>query len=482
MFVDQLHAAAAGLAELKGNWDEASEILFSLHTPDGQSIKGEQIIPGSQHSITTINERIIGLHGGTSGFKKIQNVALVPHEAILQLHSSVTNLGNSVVALRDALQSFSGKREVGDIDTASMVVDGVNIGNHLNNVAAHSDAVVTSYLPLLAILAAPDYPGFSEAMNQLSGLLEKSAESHNEVELLKADSIQKRNAIEETAERAAVDRTQIAELLASVNEDRDEVTRSKEQANNQVVETETVVTKAGELNATVEAHKAQFDKYQNTLDEREKQLAEAEVSLSALIDQAKTHDENVSKTIEQANSMIAGATNAGLATTFSAQHADLNTELKKARRGFYFSIGLLAISALPIVAYVFPGIADLLGLVSSKAQAQASSDAVNLTDLLSRFVLLVPFAWLTKFMAARHSTLFKLRENYAYKYSMAMSVEGFKQQAPEFEEQVAMATFTGLSFNPAEAMDTKSSEQQHPNPIIEWLMKRMGINEKGQAD
>lgn len=387
-----------------------------------------------------------------------------------------------VESFKSSLAQFSENREVGTIDTANLVIDGIEVGTLLRNIANHSDAVVAKYLPLLPVLNSPEYPDFSSAVSQLSSIIEQSAKHIAELDQLEIDAKLKRGTVAQNAQEAATDRNTIGDLLTDINKDRDEVTRSKETANNQVVETETVVTKAGELRTAVDTYKGQFDAYQQSLDERESGLNGAQTKLDGLVDQATEHDRHISQTIEKAESMIAGATNAGLATTFSSQHSDLDNELRKARWGFYVSIALLAISAIPIAAFVFPGLAETVGLPTSQSPDQSGNVAFNLNDLLSRAILLLPFAWLAKFMASRHATLFRLREHYAYKYSMAMSVEGFKQQAPKFEDEVAMGTFTGLSFNPANLMDSKNLEETHPNPVIEWVMKKLGINERGESE
>ena len=104
----------------------------------------------------------------------------------------------------------------------------------------------------------------------------------------------------------------------------------------------------------------------------------------------------------------------------------------------------------------------------------------ELGQVLIRALLLVPFAWLAKFAAARHATLFRLREHYAYKYSIAASVEGFKKQAPSLQDEIAAAAFRELTFNPADRMDSKSQESAHPNPVVDWIMRKLGATHDGE--
>ncbi|SDG02960.1 hypothetical protein SAMN05216337_11087 [Bradyrhizobium brasilense] len=82
--------------------------------------------------------------------------------------------------------------------------------------------------------------------------------------------------------------------------------------------------------------------------------------------------------------------------------------------------------------------------------------------------------WLVRFAGARHERLFRLRQHYAYKFSVASSVEGFKKQAPELEQGIAATAFYELTFNPATRMDVNSTDSRYPNPAMEWIMKKLG--------
>ena len=80
----------------------------------------------------------------------------------------------------------------------------------------------------------------------------------------------------------------------------------------------------------------------------------------------------------------------------------------------------------------------------------------------------------------RHAALFRLKEHYAFKYSVASSVDGFKQQAVPYEDEIAAATFFELTFNPADRMEGKGVEERHPNPIIDKVMEKLGFTHDGQ--
>ena len=182
-----------------------------------------------------------------------------------------------------------------------------------------------------------------------------------------------------------------------------------------------------------------------------------------------------------AEDMLTGATVAGLASSYGQTRDNLTEELLKARNGFYVAIGILFISAIPLISFVFPWLGDVV--VAGRIE-DVSSPTSFLGEVFVRAIVLLPGAWLTKFMAARHAALFRLREQYSHKYSIASSVEGFKKQAEGLEDQIAAGAFFELTSNPADKMERKGRDDQterHPNPAIEWIMKKLGLTAEGNG-
>ena len=82
---------------------------------------------------------------------------------------------------------------------------------------------------------------------------------------------------------------------------------------------------------------------------------------------------------------------------------------------------------------------------------------------------------MTLFSARRYQRLFALRQQYSHKYNMAFSVEGFKQQAPTFQEQIAYWVFQIVGANPVPAKSDGRDMGQHPvEALREWLGKTIG--------
>lgn len=95
---------------------------------------------------------------------------------------------------------------------------------------------------------------------------------------------------------------------------------------------------------------------------------------------------------------------------------------------------------------------------------------------------MVPSIWRAKFSASKYQQLFKLKEHYQYKYSIAMAVDGFKKQAPEHADAIAAEAFNRLLFNPADRLSGAASESTdaHPSPLMEVLLNKFGFNSDGK--
>ena len=116
--------------------------------------------------------------------------------------------------------------------------------------------------------------------------------------------------------------------------------------------------------------------------------------------------------------------------------------------GFFFlSVMLLAASAIPLMAQIFPGLfSTWQGTISISTRAASGALASGNSDaflsLLGKIFLMFPATWLTQFFSKAYSEFFHLEREYAHKAALARSVEGFKKQAPKYEEEITTAVFS----------------------------------------
>jgi hypothetical protein len=105
-----------------------------------------------------------------------------------------------------------------------------------------------------------------------------------------------------------------------------------------------------------------------------------------------------------------------------------------------------------------------------------------LGQVVARFIILLPAIWFVTFATARYNSLFKLREHYAYKYSMAFAVDGFKKQAPGHEDMIAALVFEQLAFNPADKLGKQpEGPESPPSPVAQILLDLLRKRTKAEA-
>jgi predicted nucleic acid-binding Zn-ribbon protein len=159
--------------------------------------------------------------------------------------------------------------------------------------------------------------------------------------------------------------------------------------------------------------------------------------------------EEVEGLIKKAESMVSGATVAGLAKAFSDERQSLEKNMQWAMVSFVIGIVFIFVVTLLLAAYVFE-IPLQIGQIrlSGLGKTPALGDEITIAGVLSRTIILLAPFWLTMFSARRYRNLFDLRQQYSHKYNMAFSVDGFKQQAPSYEEQIAAWVFHVVAETP----------------------------------
>lgn len=277
----------------------------------------------------------------------------------------------------------------------------------------------------------------------------------------------------ESASLAAIDlKSQIeadrAEAQRNKNEssdDRNTTAEYKSEASARLAEIRQVAENAANLSSQVAAYDTQFTIFKGQLEERDKRYAIQSERVDDLIKNNELNAAEIERLTKNADAMLTGATVAGLASAYSTLKDELNKQLGWARWGFFIGIVFLTLSLLPLAAYTVPFLGDWLGQSPPPSDLKVESYALQ---ILARLALLLPAAWYLRFAANRHAALFRLREEYAHRYSLASSVEGFKKQAEEFKDQIAAATYENISINPASAMDKSknNNDGDPPTPIM----------------
>ena len=487
--LENILATRQKLAELRAS---NFECVQAIKGADGAKFDIEKFVPGIDRNLSEVDTRVLGLIDLIASFEGIENVTLVPTVYLANLQSHFTQLLDQHEALKNSFDAIDNEGGPGNLDPDGFTVQSqngeanINLANDFVQFNNLTEAALQDYYLLSIILRGQGYHDFSTAFGefsrQLQGLRKAPAEIEQlvtqakvELEQLLDEFKTEHGNIGALQEQASNLQSEIDRLKTEAEKDRKSISEYYSESTDKVTAIRSTADQAEELRGTVEGYQKQFDQFQAQLDQRVETFEQGKAEQDRLLEKLKEFETEIDRLKTQAEDMLMGATVAGLASSFGTIRDKLTEQLDSARRNFYLAIVILFVSVLPLVAYVVPG----LSLIGPAPEEASTIEFIG--QIFIRALLLLPAAWFAKFAAARHAALFRLKEHYAYKYSVASSVEGFKKQAEPFKDAIAAAAFFELTFNPATRMDAKGHEERHPNPVMDWVMKKLGTTYDGKS-
>ena len=195
----------------------------------------------------------------------------------------------------------------------------------------------------------------------------------------------------------------------------------------------------------------------NTAEQAKPKIEQYHKEIETMIKLFKKQKEEIQEIIEDAN-------RASMAGSFKKQADDINTKMKWADG---FLIGSLIITA---------GI-SLWGFNSSLITQTISDGKVQTTfdwiQFFAKSAISLPFLIVAWIKSKERAYLFRLREDYGYKYSSAMAFEGYRkqvqEQSPALEEQLLQIAVENLGANP-----TKVFEKDLKSTPLETIIDSVG--------
>lgn len=199
------------------------------------------------------------------------------------------------------------------------------------------------------------------------------------------------------------------------------------------------------------------------------QLDNRNTQLETMVD---NFTDNFNRLSEKVESLLPGATSAGLATAY---HDLKNVAEKRARRYTVAFFGLVAILTLTAAATV----TQSANFWPPSWVAVTFSDATEyFTKLLFKLPVIIPVLWAALTVSKRRSEMHRLAEEYAHKEALAKSYEGFKKQILELDKdekglltELLAAMLSAVSLNAAETLDGRHGEKMPVQEVIEVALK-----------
>jgi hypothetical protein len=415
---DNASALATSQSNLRGK-------ISACRDPSGNTIDIDQNIPDAEYTISDLDVGIRTLVTFVESIDGNELGIIVPRSAIEALSTRLNELKSQVDGVSGIFDNVAQQGGPKSIDRATfMIVANQNDAQHsllksLRRMFTQLDAALVAWFQLRAILKNPKMNEFSRMLGGISEWeveLSKSSESNVRLNQLMESE---RAKISDLFSQVSSEREEVGRLLRETQNDRKTLNEYSAEGTESISSMRATHNETSTLQNAVAEYKSNFQRFDDQLKSREEKFQKENDELERIHGVLSAHDAEIKRLTNEAEGMLRGATNAGLAASFSTLQSKINSELRLARWSFYFSIVFLVILSTPIALYVFPGlnsvISALIGIDTSvllpkSAANHTTSDVI--AQVAARALLLVPGIWLVRFTSARHERLFRLREHW----------------------------------------------------------------------
>jgi hypothetical protein len=179
--------------------------------------------------------------------------------------------------------------------------------------------------------------------------------------------------------------------------------------------------------------------------------------------------EKINSLHEAANDVLEGSSKVGLAASFAARRANLESSQKYWIGGFFVGIVALIIG----IFLTTTGFINLVPLI--KADGTMDSWGV-----LARILLTGPAVWFTWFVARQYGHTMRLIEDYAFKEASALAFVGYKREMGQDEEMIKLLRETAIkNFGAPPTRMLSVSEPSSPlHELVDKALRDKGGLEK----
>jgi hypothetical protein len=473
------------IQELKNAAQAAESVSVELFTKlrqlkDGQNnpanLNFQTLVKNMGYSVAEVELRVKGFLIVVLSTDSSSSELFAPIVILNNIISNINTVQAACTGLINALNNIQNNGGVGSIEEGNYAIVSANgsvrfeLWNELNNIENPLDSAISYYAQCAYFLKAKKTGDFSIAIKSLQKISDEANIKIQSITALENKAVESKQKIEDNAtlissslQDAEKKKVDIDRICGEIQNHATTSEKNLQQIGENLERSKELSAEADILKSTIESYQATFNTFQKLLDERTAQINSGKAKQDSLVAEMQEHLVEIRNIEEQSKQMLSGATIAGLAGEYGKIKDDLSKRLGGAQWAFYLSLVFLALSTIPLLMVLFQSGAPI--------QSHENPNIWHLlSDILVRMVLIIPAAWLCKFSSARHAALFKLKEDYAYKYSVAASVEGFKKQAEKFSDEIAFATFQELCFNPADKMAKEKLDADCPQPVLQKLL------------
>lgn len=261
---------------------------------------------------------------------------------------------------------------------------------------------------------------------------------------------------------------QIQERLQEIGNQKSAVDASAAEVQQKLALVREVAKDADTLQQRVTGFTAQFEAFDTQMSSRLQQFAEFEANIKTVEEKQAKREATIDELTSKADTMIRGATTAGLSKSLDDAKQVYEDRLDKAQKYFIWSAAALFVCTLPLAGQLIPGPWQQYFAASISGEANQVGPWLA---ALGKVIFLIPATWATAFFASNYAELFHLSREYAHKAALAKSIDGFKREAPEYAQEIVGSVFMEIQDNPGSRKAPPAATPQ--NPITKKFLERV---------
>lgn len=197
--------------------------------------------------------------------------------------------------------------------------------------------------------------------------------------------------------------------------------------------------------------------------------AELEGRMKVLVEVEAEQKRRYAALNDQIESLLPGATSAGLASAYKDLRESFAEPIKNANRLFYLSIALLI--SLSIVLSI-----EDVGFWHLKLVTMNDWTSIG-RSLAHKLPIVAPLVWLAYYASKRRSEFQRLEQEYAHKEALAKSYESYRKQiadlgirSDELMHGLLDKSVGAIAFNASTSLDGKHGDKIPAQDVIERMI------------
>jgi len=261
---------------------------------------------------------------------------------------------------------------------------------------------------------------------------------------------------------------QVEDTLTSVTTTKGTTEQNAAEVVQKLAQVREVSKDADTLQQRVTSFSSQFEAFESQMKARLELFSEFESSTKEAQRINKEREDKIAELIDKADTMIRGATTAGLSKSLEDTKDEYERRLNRTQWFFLGSVVFLMVSALPVAAQLIPGPWQQYFLPVANNVASGSGPWLS---AFGKLILVLPGTWATAFFAANYAELFHLSREYAHKAALAKAIDGFQREAPEYRQEIVGSVFMEIQDNPGSRKAPPPATPQ--NPVTKKFLEKV---------